>query len=166
MLSFHPTENFPRVTLTCNFQLDFEVVWFYQKLCRQQAEAIKALKNENIRNSTQGEAQNRFFNLIFPVVFMYIKRRKWGPSKTQLSWFCIYCGDSDCMFRPCLVIFRSQVDVMHKWEKTQLYVYRPYIMDKEISLLQSIVSAMSLNGGWFWIWGPRSARWWMFRAVL
>jgi hypothetical protein len=35
-------------------------------------------------------------------------KRRWGPSKTQLSWFCIYCGDSDYMFRPCLAIFRSQ----------------------------------------------------------
>jgi hypothetical protein len=45
------------------------------------------------------------------------------------------------------------VDVIHKWEKTQLYVYRRYIMDKEISLLQSIASDMLLSGGWFWICG-------------
>jgi hypothetical protein len=28
--------------------------------------------------------------------------------ETQLSWFCVYCGDSDYMFRPCSAIFRSQ----------------------------------------------------------
>jgi hypothetical protein len=39
--------------------LDFKVKLFHQKLRRQQAEAIETLKNENIHNNRQREAQNR-----------------------------------------------------------------------------------------------------------
>jgi hypothetical protein len=72
----------------------------------------------------------------------YIKRRKWGLSKTQLSWFSIYSSDSDYMFRPCLAIFRSQCWRHTQMRNTQLYVHRSYIMINEISLLRSVVTCL------------------------
>jgi hypothetical protein len=71
-----------------------------------------------------------------------VKRRKWGPSKTQLSLFCIYCGDSDYMFRPCLAIFRWQCWRHTQMRNTQLYVHRRCILINEISLLQSVVACL------------------------
>jgi hypothetical protein len=83
---------------------------------------------------------NLLIRFIIPVVFMYIKCRKWGPSKTQLSWFCIYCGDSDDMFRPCLAIFRlqcwryTQMRTATKRSRWTLYTYCIYVNPMYIQL--------------------------------
>jgi hypothetical protein len=62
------------------------------------------------------------FRFIIPIVFTYVKRKKQGLSKTQLSCYSIYCGDSDYMFRPCLAIFGSQCSCRAQMRKTPLYV--------------------------------------------
>jgi hypothetical protein len=48
------------------------------------------------------------FRLIIPVVFMYIKRRGWGPSKNTTVLVLCFIADCDYMFRPCSAIFRPQ----------------------------------------------------------
>jgi hypothetical protein len=43
-----------------------------------------------------------------PLCLCTLKEGSGVRLKTQLSWFCVYCGDSDYMFQPCSAIFRSQ----------------------------------------------------------
>jgi hypothetical protein len=81
-----------------------------------------------------------------------IKRRKWGLSKTQLSWFCIYCGDSDYMFRPCLAIFRSQC-WRHAQMRKNTIVCIQALYNGQQDLVVTVYCDMLLSGGWFWVCG-------------